>query len=96
MWSLILRFKAGQKFSNNANASSYYTRRFADTNQLWHSTLEDTPVLLRKYKSEYQFVFEQLHVLNSFALLWQNAGQPSFYSNSQKTHQFFKFMLLHH
>lgn len=44
-----------------AGASSYYTRRFADTNQLWHSTLEDTPVLLRKYKSEYQFIFEQLH-----------------------------------
>ena len=38
-----------------------YTRRFSDSNQLWHSTLEDTPVLLRKYKSEYQFVFDQLH-----------------------------------
>lgn len=58
-------FKAGQKFSNNANASSYYTRRFADTNQLWHSTLEDTPGLLRKYKSEYQFVFDQLHKFSS-------------------------------
>ena len=48
-----------------AGASSYYTRRFADTNQLWHSTLEDTPALLRKYKSEYQFVFEQLHKFSS-------------------------------
>lgn len=48
-----------------AGASSYYTRRFADTNQLWHSTLEDTPVLLRKYKSEYQFIFEQLHKFSS-------------------------------
>lgn len=48
-----------------AGASSYYTRRFADTNQLWHSTLEDTPVLLRKYKSEYQFIFEQLHRFSS-------------------------------
>lgn len=48
-----------------AGASSYYIRRFADTNQLWHSTVEDTPVLLRKYKSEYQFVFEQLHKFSS-------------------------------
>lgn len=54
-------FEARQQFSNRTNASSYYTRRFVDTNQLWHSTLEDTPVLLRKYKSEYQFIFEQLH-----------------------------------
>ncbi len=50
---------------NRAGASSYYTRRFADSNQLWHSTLEDTPALLRKYKSEYQFVFEQLHKFSS-------------------------------
>lgn len=54
-------FEARQHFSNRTNASSYYVRRYADTNQLWHSTLEDTPVLLRKYKSEYQFIFEQLH-----------------------------------
>ena len=54
-------FEARQQFANRANASSYYARRFIDANQLWHSTLEDTPVLLRKYKSEYQFIFEQLH-----------------------------------
>lgn len=54
-------FEARQQFANRANASSYYARRFVDANQLWHSTLEDTPVLLRKYKSEYQFIFEQLH-----------------------------------
>jgi len=58
-------FEAHQQFSNRPNASSYYTRRFVDTNQLWHSTLEDTPVLLRKYKSEYQFIFEQLHSFSS-------------------------------
>ena len=58
-------FKARQQFSNHANASSYYVRRYADTNQLWHSTLEDTPELLRKYKSEYQFIFEQLHRFSS-------------------------------
>lgn len=54
-------FEARQQFANRANASSYYARRFVDASQLWHSTLEDTPVLLRKYKSEYQFIFEQLH-----------------------------------
>lgn len=58
-------FEARQQFANRANASSYYARRFIDTNQLWHSTLEDTPVLLRKYKSEYQFIFEQLHKFSS-------------------------------
>ncbi|MBU2852798.1 AAA family ATPase [Acidithiobacillus ferriphilus] len=58
-------FEARQQFANRANASSYYARRFIDTNQLWHSTLEDTPVLLRKYKSEYQFIFEQLHEFSS-------------------------------
>lgn len=58
-------FEARQQFANRTNASSYYARRFADTNQLWHSTLEDTPVLLRKYKSEYHFIFEQLHKFSS-------------------------------
>lgn len=58
-------FEARQQFANRTNASSYYARRFIDTNQLWHSTLEDTPVLLRKYKSEYQFIFEQLHEFSS-------------------------------
>lgn len=58
-------FNFRQEFANHANASSYYARRFVDNNQLWHSTLEDTPVLLRKYKSEYQFVFEQLHKFSS-------------------------------
>lgn len=58
-------FEARQQFANRANASSYYARRFVDANQLWHSTLEDTPMLLRKYKSEYQFIFEQLHTFSS-------------------------------
>lgn len=57
-------FEARQQFANRANASLYYARRFVDANQLWHSTLEDTPVLLRKYKSEYQFIFEQLHTFS--------------------------------
>ncbi|CAH2031283.1 AAA family ATPase [Trichlorobacter ammonificans] len=55
-------FKARQHFANHTTACSYYTRRFLDSaGQEWHSTLEDTPNLLRKYKSEYQFIFEQLH-----------------------------------
>lgn len=58
-------FEARQQFANRADASSYYARRFVDANQLWHSTLEDTPALLRKYKSEYQFIFEQLHKFSS-------------------------------
>jgi wobble nucleotide-excising tRNase len=33
--------------------------------QRWHSELNDSPALLRKYKSEYQFVFEQLHIFSS-------------------------------
>ena len=58
-------FETRQQFANRPNASSYYARRFVDTNRLWHSTLEDTPELLRKYKSEYQFIFEQLHKFSS-------------------------------
>ena len=55
-------FNANQQFANRADACAYYTRRFFDSANLqWHSTLEDTPNLLRKYKSEYQFIFEQLH-----------------------------------
>lgn len=55
-------FYANQRYANRSDACSYYTRRFLDsTSHQWHSTLEDTPNLLRKYKSEYQFVFEQLH-----------------------------------
>ena len=59
-------FKARQQFSNHSGACAYYTRRYLDgTSHRWHSTLEDTPTLLRKYKSEYQFVFEQLHLFSS-------------------------------
>jgi wobble nucleotide-excising tRNase len=55
-------FYANQQYANRGDACSYYTRRFLDgTTHQWHSTLEDTPNLLRKYKSEYQFVFDQLH-----------------------------------
>ncbi len=53
-------------YTNRGDACSYYTRRYRDEpTHLWHSTLEDTPKLLRKYKSEYQFVFDQLHQFSS-------------------------------
>lgn len=55
-------FYANQQYANRSDASAYYTRRSLDgTTGQWHSTLEDTPYLLRKYKSEYQFVFDQLY-----------------------------------
>lgn len=55
-------FEARQQFANRINASSYHIRRYLDGTDLhWHSVLEDTPELLRKYKSEYQFVFAQLY-----------------------------------
>ncbi|WP_296892594.1 AAA family ATPase [Thiobacillus sp.] len=59
-------FEARQQFANRPDACAYLTRRFIDTaNMQWHSTLEDAPILLRKYKSEYQFVFEQLHTFST-------------------------------
>lgn len=55
-------FNSRKSYRNQADACSYYTRRYWDqTRQQWNSILQDTPPLLRKYKSEYQFVFEQLH-----------------------------------
>jgi wobble nucleotide-excising tRNase len=59
-------FYANQQFANRADACAYYTRRFLDSTSLqWQSALEDAPDLLRKYKSEYQFIFEQLHKFSS-------------------------------
>jgi wobble nucleotide-excising tRNase len=55
-------FESRRQFANDGDSCSYYIRRFIDTtSQQWHSTMEDTPDLLRKYKSEYLFVFDQLH-----------------------------------
>jgi wobble nucleotide-excising tRNase len=59
-------FHARHQYANTSDACAYYIRRFMDTNgQRWHSELNDSPALLRKYKSEYQFVFEQLHIFSS-------------------------------
>lgn len=60
-------FQSRQQFANTKESCAYYTRRFLDVNQQWHSTLEDMPQLLRKYKSEYQFIFEQLHMFANSA-----------------------------
>jgi wobble nucleotide-excising tRNase len=59
-------FYVNQQYANRSDACAYYTRRYLDgAANKWHSTLEDTPNLLRKYKSEYQFVFDQLHCFSS-------------------------------
>lgn len=54
-------FEARQRYANNHNACAYYVRRELDGNTRWIAVLEDLPDLLRKYKSEYHFVFAQLH-----------------------------------
>ncbi|MBC6905291.1 hypothetical protein DWB84_07445 [Saccharophagus sp. K07] len=58
-------FDAGKQYRNHTTASAYYIRRFLDANNQWHSILEDMPELLRKYKSEYQFTFDQLYKFSS-------------------------------
>lgn len=63
-------FKARKQYANTQDASAYYVNRTLDGNARWMAALEDLPVLLRKYKSEYHFVFSQLH---TFA----NAQAPS-------------------
>ena len=60
----LLKEAWAEKAVGKGGSSFYYTRRSLDAGQRWHSTLDDLPDLLRKYKSEYQFVFEQL---NKFA-----------------------------
>jgi wobble nucleotide-excising tRNase len=55
-------FDTRQQFANTSKACSYYTRRYIDAaTTRWNTTIDDTPILLRKYKSEYQFIFDQLH-----------------------------------
>ena len=43
------------------NTSAYYIARITDTNGLNYAQLSDLPRLLRKYKSEYEFVFSHLY-----------------------------------
>ncbi len=50
------------QYKNKTGASAaYYVNRTLDGGAQWIAALEDLPLLLRKYKSEYHFVFEQLH-----------------------------------
>lgn len=57
-------------YANNSGARAYYVNRALDGGGQWKANLEDLPDLLRRYRSEYEFVFEQLH---KFA----NAPAPS-------------------
>lgn len=63
-------FEAQSRYSNNRDACGYYVNRMLDGGAQWMAAVEDLPALLRKYKSEYHFVFAQLH---AFA----NAQAPS-------------------
>ncbi len=63
-------FDPRSQYRNNPDASAYYVNRTLDGGAQWIATLEDLPVLLRKYKSEYHFIFAQLY---AFA----NAQAPS-------------------
>jgi len=53
-------FEARSRYANNRNACAYLVNRTLDGSQ-WVSAVEDLPALLRKYKSEYHFVFAQLY-----------------------------------
>lgn len=63
-------FEARDKYANSKNASAYYVNRTLDAGAQWVAAVEDLPLLLRRYKSEYHFVFAQLY---EFA----NAQAPS-------------------
>lgn len=54
-------FKTRNQYANTPDASAYYVNRTLDGGVRWKAELEDLPTLLRKYRSEYEFVFEQLY-----------------------------------
>jgi wobble nucleotide-excising tRNase len=54
-------FKTRNQYANTSAASAYYVNRTLDGGAQWKAELEDLPTLLRKYRSEYEFVFEQLY-----------------------------------
>lgn len=54
-------FSPREHYANNTKASAYYVHRDFDANNQWVALLENLPDLLRKYKSEYLFVFAQLY-----------------------------------
>ena len=54
-------FGSRQRYANNAEACAYYLRRTLENSGVWSASFENLPDLLRRYRSEYQFVFAQLH-----------------------------------
>lgn len=51
----------GPKGGNGPDTSAYYVCRSIDSSGETFANLSDLPVLLRKFKSEYEFVFSQLY-----------------------------------
>jgi wobble nucleotide-excising tRNase len=72
-------------YANNSGARAYYVNRTLDSGAQWKADLEDLPTLLRKYRSEYEFVFEQLH---RFA----NAPAPSLHEAYTAPNMLRKFL----
>ena len=72
-------------YANNSGARAYYVNRTLDGGAQWKADLEDLPTLLRKYRSEYEFVFEQLH---RFA----NAPAPSLHEAYTAPNMLRKFL----
>jgi len=54
-------FSARTQYKNNEKSHAYYVNRTLSKDAQWTTVLEDLPSLLRKYNSEYHFVFAQLY-----------------------------------
>lgn len=50
------------------NSSAYYVSRMTESDGVMHARITDLPRLLRKYKSEYEFVFSHLYVFSEAAM----------------------------
>jgi wobble nucleotide-excising tRNase len=57
----------GKKGGNRDDSSAYWVRREVRSDGTVHARLEDLPQLLRKYRSEYEFVFSKLYEFQSNA-----------------------------
>lgn len=57
----------GGKGGNKPDSSAYYVCRVVEPDGLMHTRITDLPRLLRKYKSEYEFVFSHLHAFSEAA-----------------------------
>jgi wobble nucleotide-excising tRNase len=63
-------FDARSQYANTRDACAYYVNRTLDGGAQWAAAVEDLPILLRRYKSEYHFVFARLYEFS-------NAQAPS-------------------